>query len=685
MERNISRSDGRRLNRALFGVAALLLTAIIALSYREWNQFKRANLDAAQTREVVDSIDQLLSSLTDAETGQRGFLLTGEDRFLRPYNQALQVIPNQIGTVRRLLAGRTNESGNLARLSNLVDQKLAELRQTINVRRTEGMASAITAVLSDRGQQTMDETRALVAQIRRTELSSQAQASTEGEAAAQTALLAAVAGSLVLLFLFAFGLEPFASPDPQAQRRSWLLRYGVAVLTVILIVLFRMALTPLMGERSMPFTLFFPAVWFAAWFGGLRPGALSVVLSALAGAYFFAEPTGSLLIKYHDDQIAMLMLIIVGFGMALLSRSQQQAVVQAMQAGNAERVERQRFATTLASIGDAVIVTDAIGHVTFSNKVALSLTGWQEDEASGKHLDEVFRIVNEYTRATVESPAARVLREGTVAGLANHTMLVARDGREVSIDDSAAPIRDGSGAMQGTVLVFRDITERRRAEATSHILVSIVESSDDAIISKDLNGIITSWNKGAERMLGYSAEETIGQPISILAAPDRPGEPLEILERIKQGEHVDHYQTVRRTKAGKLIQVSLTVSPIHDASGRIAGASKIMRDITAQAEAQREIAEHRERLRVTLSSIGDAVIATDTAGRVTYLNPVAEQLTGWSSEDAAGKALEEIFRIINEESRRNVETRHKSAAGRAGCWSGKSYSAHFTGWKRNRH
>ena len=655
MKRNTSRSNGRHPNRALFGVAALVLLAVAAFSYRQWEQFKRANAEAAQTRDVVDSIDRLLSSVTDAETGQRGFLLTGEDRYLQTYNQALQVIPNQLGTVRRLLAGRANESGNLARLNNLVDQKPAELRQTIDLRRTQGLAPTMTVVLSDQGQRAMDEIRALVAQIRRTELSSEAQASTEGEAAAQTALLAAVAGSLVLLFLFAIGLEPFASPDPQAQRRSWPLRYGVAVLTVVVIVLFRMALTPLMGGRSMPFTLFFPAVWFAAWFGGLLPGALSVVLSALAGSYFFAEPTGSLLIKYHDDQIAMLMLVIVGFGMAFLSRSQQRAVVQAMQAENAERVERQRFETTLASIGDAVIVTDAIGRVTFSNKVALSLTGWQEDEASGKHLDEVFRIVNEYTRATVESPVTRVVREGTVAGLANHTILLARDGKEVPIDDSAAPIRDGSGAVQGAVLVFRDITERRRAEATSHILASIVESSHDAIISKDLNGIITSWNKGAERMLGYSADEIIGQPVSILAAPDRPDEQSEILERMKRGEHVEHYQTVRRTKSGKLIQVSLTVSPLHDASGRIAGASKIMRDITAQAEAQREIAEQRERLRVTLSSIGDAVMATDTAGRVSYLNPVAEQLTGWSSEQAAGRALEEVFRIIDEKSRRNVE------------------------------
>ena len=296
MKRNTALSDGRHPNPAMFGVAALVLLAVSAFSYRQLEHFRRANAEAAQRRGVVDSIDQLLSSVTDAEMGQRGFLLTGEDRYLQPYNRALQVIPNQLGTVRRLLGGRASELENLARLNNLVDQKVAELRQTIDLRRTQGLAPAMTVVLSDQDQRAMDEIRALVAQIRRSELSSQAQASKNGEAAAQTALLAAVAGSLVLLFLFAIGLEPLASPDPQAQGRSWPLRYGVAVLTVVVIVLLRMALTPLMGARSMPFTLFFPAVWFAAWFGGVRPGVLSVALSVLAGSYFFAEPTRSLVI-----------------------------------------------------------------------------------------------------------------------------------------------------------------------------------------------------------------------------------------------------------------------------------------------------------------------------------------------------------------------------------------------------
>jgi len=325
-----------------------------------------------------------------------------------------------------------------------------------------------------------------------------------------------------------------------------------------------------------------------------------------------------------------------------------------MRAENSERIERQRFETTLASIGDAVIATDTQGRVTFANRIALSLLQRPEAEVTGKPLDGVFHIINEITRAAVESPVTRVLREGTNAGLANHTVLIAADGTEVPIDDSAAPIRSGADAMQGSVLVFRDITERRRAETASRLLAAVVESSEDAIITKDLNGALTSWNRGAERMYGYTAEEIIGQPVSVLA-PDRPNEMTETLERIKRGERVEHYRTIRRTKAGKPFHTSLTISPLRDANGQITGASTIGRDITAEVRAQEEIAERRERLRVTLGSIGDAVMATDTQGRVTYLNPVAERLTGWTSEEAAGRPIEDVFAIINEESRQTVE------------------------------
>ena len=248
--------------------------------------------------------------------------------------------------------------------------------------------------------------------------------------------------------------------------------------------------------------------------------------------------------------------------------------------------QRAQLHITLASIGDAVIATDSEGRVTFLNPVAAALTGWTEAAALGQDITAVFRIINESTRTTVESPVARVLSEGTVVGLANHTLLIARDGTEIPIDDSGAPIRDQAGTSLGTVLVFRDITERRRAEETRHLLASIVESSEDAIISQDLHGVITSWNRGAERLYGYTAAEAIGRPITIIAAPGRADEMPEMLERIKQGQWLDHYETVRRTKDGRLLHVSLTLSPVYDASGRIVGASKVARDITERVRTE---------------------------------------------------------------------------------------------------
>jgi len=235
---------------------------------------------------------------------------------------------------------------------------------------------------------------------------------------------------------------------------------------------------------------------------------------------------------------------------------------------------------TLASIGDAVISTDAEGRVTFMNRVAEALTGWSSGEAVGRPLPEVFHIVNERTREHVENPALRALREGTIAGLANHTILVARNGTERPIDDSAAPIQDTSGTPVGAVLVFRDVRERKDAEVAQARLAAIVESSEDAIVSKTLEGVILSWNAGAERLFGYTAEEAVARPITLIIPAERHDEELEILARIRCGERVQHFDTVRVTKDGRRIDISLTVSPVCDGKGCVVGASKIARDIT---------------------------------------------------------------------------------------------------------
>jgi PAS domain S-box-containing protein len=196
------------------------------------------------------------------------------------------------------------------------------------------------------------------------------------------------------------------------------------------------------------------------------------------------------------------------------------------------------------------------------------------------------------------------------------------------------------------------MNERELSEAH---LAAIVQSSDDAIISKDLNGIILSFNAAAERMFGYTAPEIIGRSVTVLIPPDRQHEEAEILSRIRRGERIEHYETVRLARDGRLIDISLTVSPLCDASGVIIGASKTARNITERKRATAALAAQREWFRVTLNSIGDAVIACDPDGRVTFINHEAEKLTGWTHQAAEGEPLGNVFQVVDEESHRRVE------------------------------
>jgi PAS domain S-box-containing protein len=169
---------------------------------------------------------------------------------------------------------------------------------------------------------------------------------------------------------------------------------------------------------------------------------------------------------------------------------------------------------------------------------------------------------------------------------------------------------------------------KRSTERSAIQLVAIVESSDDAIISKDLSGVIQTWNAGAERLFGYSAEGAIGRPVTIIFPPGKENEEPDILGRIVRGERIDHYETVRRRKDGSLIDISLTVSPMRDSSGTIIGASKIARDISERKEAQRKLEESEQHLQDLLAAIPAAIYTTDAQGRVTYFNQAAVELAG---------------------------------------------------------
>ena len=185
------------------------------------------------------------------------------------------------------------------------------------------------------------------------------------------------------------------------------------------------------------------------------------------------------------------------------------------------------------------------------------------------------------------------------------------------------PEFDRQGNIDGWIASIHDVTERRSAEGDSRRLALIVESSDDAIVSKDLNGIIRSWNKGGERLFGYTAEETIGQPVTMLIPPERHGEEHDILGRIRRGERVHHYETVRRHKSGRLLDVSLTVSPVKDGAGRVIGASKIARDITerkvAEEQQQLLVNEMKHRIKNTLATV--QAIAAQTLRDISDVGP----------------------------------------------------------------
>lgn len=196
---------------------------------------------------------------------------------------------------------------------------------------------------------------------------------------------------------------------------------------------------------------------------------------------------------------------------------------------------------------------------------------------------------------------------------------------------------------------------RRRAEQQGQLLNAIVEFSGEAIITKDLNGIITSWNQSAQRLFGFEAEEVVGKPVTVLFPPDRIHEEDSILQRLRDGEGSANLETVRVAKDGRRIPVHLSVSPLKDTQGNVIGASKIIQDVTEIVAAREALMREKEFLATTLASIGDAVILTDADGRVTFLNLEAERLTAWSNSEANGRPLSDVFHIINEETRLPVE------------------------------
>jgi PAS domain S-box-containing protein len=289
-----------------------------------------------------------------------------------------------------------------------------------------------------------------------------------------------------------------------------------------------------------------------------------------------------------------------------------------------DAVERARYQQRLAggsqledlvqALPAAVYATDAAGRITFYNEAAAELWGCRPELGRSEFCGS-WKLYWPDGRPMPhgQCPMALALKEQRVVrGM--EAMAERPDGTFVHFVPYPTPLYDASGTLIGGVNMLIDISDRKRADMQAQRLVAIVESSDDAIVSKDLNGIITSWNRGAELLFGYRAEEVIGKPITILIPADRIDEEPVIIERVRRGERVDHYDTVRRRKDGSLIDISLTVSPLKDGDGRIVGASKIARDITERKRAQQQqnllVKEMKHRIKNSLATV--QAIATQT-------------------------------------------------------------------------
>jgi PAS domain S-box-containing protein len=318
------------------------------------------------------------------------------------------------------------------------------------------------------------------------------------------------------------------------------------------------------------------------------------------------------------------------------------------------RQQREWLRVTLSSIGDAVIATDIEGRITFLNPVAVTLTGWQLEETLGQPIQSVFRIINEKTHAPAEDLVARVLSEKRAVGLANDTALLTKDGQEVPIEDSAAPIKDATGNVTGVVLVFHDVTEKRRAQATlresEERFRAVFESSSDCILVWDRQYNYLYANQAAIDHVGTTRDKVIGKNIrdGLGHVPDFMQLWMGRVDRaFATGESFRVEDAV--TVGDRLVHSESQVSPIRDAAGQVFAVGVVYRDNTERKRAEEVLREAHERA-IWLARFPEQnpnpIIRGSADGTVLYCNPASARLHGWKCE-VGGVLQNELLPLIS--------------------------------------
>jgi PAS domain S-box-containing protein len=524
----------KRLFDPVLLIAFGLLTAAIvingAVTYRSVDALHSDTQTITHTHEVLKSLAKVISLAKDAETGQRGYVITQEKTYLEPYLAATAAIDEEIDELEKLTASSAFHQAELPKLRQAWAAKLGELEQTIAKVDADDLAGAQELVNTDSGKQAMDALRAQVERM------------TNREQAHREELLA-------------HARETY-------RRSAW---------------------SSLAGNV--------------------------VGIGALA-AFF-------LVLRRH-----------------LAARQRDAAVIYE---------QGERFRTTLASIGDAVMTVDTRARVTYLNAVAEELTGWKCDEAQGRSMHEVFNIVNETTRAPAENPVDRVLREGITVGLANHTILISKKGLERAIDDSAAPIRNAEGRIEGVVLVFRDVAERRKTERQLAISqarkTAILESAMDAILTIDAEGKLITFNPAAEKMFGRRREEVVGRDMAELIVPEGERDAFRrgLTHFLVTGDGPILGKRIERKAlraTGEEFPVDVAVTPIKtEAELFFTG---YVRDLTEQKRAEEALREAEQQFRTLADTIPQLAWMAQPDGSLFWFNQRSLDFTGRTLDELKG-------------------------------------------------
>jgi PAS domain S-box-containing protein len=426
-------------------------------------------------------------------------------------------------------------------------------------------------------------------------------------------------------------------------RLPRVVRYGFAFAWVGLATLARMALDPALGD-SLPYVTYFVCIAIVAWHVGSGPALLAAVLAYGVATFFFIPPRHALAFATVQHAVGSVAYFAAALGIVGLRFLGERAERSALARADALRASEERFRALVAASAQVVASAGPDGGVVEDSPSWRAFTGQTLDEMRAGGWIEA---IHPEDRERVAESWRRALAEGTP--VENQYRLRRADGSYAWTLARGAPVLNEDGSVREWMGTHQDISDRYRAEEAQSRLAAIVASSDDAIVAKNLDGVVTDWNEGAERLFGYTADEMIGQPIARLVPSGSKDEIPGILNAIRRGERVDHYETERVRKDGSHIHVSLTISPVRDASGKIVGASKIARDITDRRQAEERLRRHAERTRQLLdysraimTSMAEGLYLVDADGLVTFVNPAAERLFGWTREELLGRRMHDV-------------------------------------------